>query len=106
MIRRKVRRRAVPGAAVLRFANQNAYQNMADAGAMREGAAARTLERASARLQETAESLEAALAAVPPGAGRADLHEAIGTIMDTLRLVASVHARLDRCDSAGAAVAD
>ncbi|MCW2237493.1 hypothetical protein [Azospirillum canadense] len=62
----------------------------------------RHLEQACARLQDAAEELESVIAAMPTADGQADLHEAIGSIMETLRLVASAHASLDRpeCDAA------
>jgi len=55
------------------------------------------LEQACVRLQEAAEELEAVLAALPsPTAGGAeDVHEALGTIMETLRLLSDAHGRLE-----------
>ncbi|CAO3351578.1 hypothetical protein VH569_07315 [Azospirillum sp. 11R-A] len=52
------------------------------------------LEHACARLQDAAVELETVLATLP-GDEQADLHEAIGSIMETLQLIASAHARLE-----------
>ncbi|WP_247876024.1 hypothetical protein [Azospirillum sp. TSH100] len=54
----------------------------------------RHLEHACARLQDAAVELETVLATLP-GEEQADLHEAIGSIMETLQLIASAHARLE-----------
>lgn len=57
-------------------------------------------------LQDAADDLESVLSDMPVPAGRADLNEAIGTIMETLRLVASAHARLDPPQVHGGVPAD
>ncbi|WP_448206678.1 hypothetical protein [Azospirillum sp. sgz302134] len=62
---------------------------------MRSANAARHLEQACARLQDAAEELETVLASMHAPDGQADVNEAIGSIMETLRLVSSVHAQLD-----------
>ena len=61
----------------------------------------RRLERACASLQDAAEELEAVLAALPsPGASGAEpVHEAIGCIMETLRLLYDAHGRLETRDT-------
>lgn len=99
MFRRKSGSRAAVSPASLHFANRNAYLSMTEfaRGRPANGAATmRHLEQACARLQDAAEELESVVAAMPTADGQADLHEAIGSIMETLRLVASAHARLDR----------
>jgi len=83
----------------MHFANRNAYQGMVDLTRARSAngtATVRHLEHACARLQDAADELESVLVDMPSLAGQADLQEAIGSIMETLRLVASAHARLDR----------
>lgn len=51
------------------------------------------LQSASRRLQSAAAELESALSLIPSNAAQAELHEAIGAIMDSLQLVASAHTR-------------
>ncbi|QCO14460.1 hypothetical protein D3869_04030 [Azospirillum brasilense] len=68
--------------------------------------AKRQLEEACVRLQDAADDLESVLSDMPLPAGRADLNEAIGAIMETLRLVASAHARLEHPQIRGGAVVD
>ena len=83
----------------MHFANRNAYLGMGDLICARSAngtATIRHLEHACSRLQDAADELESVLIDMPSLAGQADLHEAIGSIMETLRLVASAHARLDR----------
>lgn len=100
MIRRNVGMRAGANTASLHFANRNAYFGMSASAHARSanggGGTARHLEQACARLQDAAEELEAVLAAIPSPDGQADLHEAIGSIMETLQLIASAHANLGR----------
>lgn len=99
MFRRKAGSRATASPTSLHFANRNAYPNMTIATPVRvanDSATMRHLEQACARLQDAAEELESVVAAMPTADGQADLHEAIGSIMETLLLVASAHARLDR----------
>ena len=84
--------------ASLHFANRNATKaGKADvrlhfANAPETG---RHLEQACASLQDAAGELEAVLSHLPGSNGQADLHEAIGSIMETLQLIASAHARLE-----------
>ncbi len=97
------------GVASLQNANQNAYrsiENAAVSGPADGLATKRRLEEACVLLQDAADGLELALSGMAAPAGRADLHEAIGTIMETLRLVASAHARLDGARLPGGAAAD
>ncbi|TWA59273.1 hypothetical protein FBZ82_12635 [Azospirillum brasilense] len=93
----------------LQTANQNAYHAMQKAAASLPAngvLAKRQLEEACVRLQDAADDLESVLSGMPMPAGRADLNEAIGTIMETLRLVASAHARLEHPQIHGGALAD
>ncbi|MDQ2101855.1 hypothetical protein [Azospirillum isscasi] len=86
------------GGASLQTANQNAYRDMHDAPPSHPAsglAAKRRLEKACVLLQDAADDLESVLSGMPVPAGQSDLNEAIGTIMETLRLVASAHARLE-----------
>ncbi|AIB11092.1 hypothetical protein ABAZ39_03465 [Azospirillum argentinense] len=95
--------------ASLQSANQNAYRNMQKAPlshAANGVTAKRQLEEACVLLQDAADDLESVLSGMPVPAGRADLNEAIGTIMETLRLVASAHARLEHPQIHGGALAD
>ena len=95
--------------ASLQTANQNAYRNMQKApssGSADGVMAKRQLEEACVLLQDAADDLESVLSGMPVPAGRADLNEAIGTIMETLRLVASAHARLEHPPTHGGALAD
>ncbi len=99
MIRRKIGVRAGANTASLHFANRNAYLGMGISQRARSASAAGTarhLEQACVRLQDATDELETALSAIPSPDGRADLHEAIGSIMETLRLIAAAHARLER----------
>ncbi|KAA0678826.1 hypothetical protein [Roseomonas genomospecies 6] len=87
------------GGASLQNANQDAYHSMQNAASLHPAdglAAKRRLEEACVLLHDAAEDLESALPGMAAPAGRADLNEAIGAIMETLRLVASAHARLER----------
>ncbi|GAA4251379.1 hypothetical protein GBZ26_23195 [Azospirillum formosense] len=93
----------------LQTANQNAYRNMQKAPLSHRAngvTAKRQLEEACVLLQDAADDLESVLSGMPVPAGRADLNEAIGTIMETLRLVASAHARLEHPQIHGGALAD
>lgn len=51
------------------------------------------LQSACRRLQSAAEDLESALGLLRSDGAQAELHEAIGAIMESLQLVASAHAR-------------
>ncbi|CAO3419164.1 hypothetical protein [Azospirillum endophyticum] len=101
MMRKKLGTRATGNTAHLHFANRNATRtgkpaahlhsaNDSDAG---QGTSLH-LEHACASLQNAAVELETVLATLP-GDEQADLHEAIGSIMETLQLIASTHARLE-----------
>jgi len=61
----------------------------------------RRLEQACMSLQDAAEELEAVLAALPsPDASGAEhVHEAIGTIMETLRLLSDAYGCLETRDT-------
>ena len=78
------------------IANRIAYRGMEAAQPPR-----RRLEQASVSLQEAAEELEAVLAALPsPDASGAEpVHEAIGCIMETLRLLYDASRRLETRDT-------
>lgn len=80
----------------LQIANRFAYRGMENAQPPR-----RRLEQACVSLQDAAEELEAVLAALPsPDAnGAEDVHEAIGTIMETLRLLNDAYGRLETRDT-------
>lgn len=95
MVRRKLGVRGGASASSLHFANRNARIGAGGGGHSHSAAdgtdAGKHLELAGARLQAAIEELEAALASTTSPRGRADLHEAIGAIMDTLHLVASAH---------------
>lgn len=51
------------------------------------------LQSACRRLQSAADELESALCLIRSDDAQAELHEAIGAIMDSLQLVASAHTR-------------
>lgn len=78
------------------FANRFAYRGMENAQPPR-----RRLEQACVSLQDAAEELEAVLATLPtPDANGAEpVHEAIGTIMETLRLINDAYGRLETRDT-------
>ena len=80
----------------LQIANRIAYRGMENAKPPR-----RRLEQACVSLQDAVEELEDVLDALPsPGAGGADeVHEAIGTIMETLRLLNTAYGRLETRDT-------
>ncbi|WP_149163159.1 hypothetical protein [Azospirillum brasilense] len=93
----------------LQTANQNAYRNMQTASSPHPADGVMTkrqLEEVCVLLQDAANDLETVLSGMPMPAGRADLNEAIGTIMETLRLVASAHARLEQPQIHGGALTD
>lgn len=93
----------------LQSANHNAYRAMPKAPPSHPANGAlvkRQLEEACVLLQDAADDLESVLSDMPVPAGQADLNEAIGTIMETLRLVASAHARLDPPQVHGGVPAD
>ncbi|KAA0591711.1 hypothetical protein FZ942_30495 [Azospirillum lipoferum] len=106
MMRKKLGTRGTGNSVHLHFANRNATR--AGKPAMRLHSAndpgdndrtavqgtSHHLEHACARLQDAAVELETVLATLP-GDEQADLHEAIGSIMETLQLIASAHARLE-----------
>jgi len=106
MMRKKLGTRATGSSVHLHFANRNATRagkpatrlhSANDPGASAQQAVlgkGRHLEHACARLQDAAVELETVLATLPDGE-QADLHEAIGSIMETLQLIASAHARLE-----------
>ncbi|BAI71180.1 hypothetical protein AZL_005420 [Azospirillum sp. B510] len=111
MMRKKLGTRATGNGVHLHFANRNATRGGKPAtrlhSANEETAQAdgrddhsdqtgpcRHLEHACASLQNAAVELETLLATVR-GDEQADLHEAIGSIMETLQLIASAHARLE-----------
>lgn len=99
MFRRKSGSRTTASPTSLHSANRNAFQSMAGLAHLHIAngtATMRSLEHACARLQDAVEDLESAVGAMPTADGRADLHEAIGSIMESLRLVASAHSRLER----------
>ncbi len=96
-MRKKLGVRGVATEALLHFANRNAtrvrkngaslhFANGRDPG--------RHLEQACASLQDAAVELETVLSRLPGMDEQADLHEAIGSIMETLQLIAATHARL------------
>lgn len=106
MIRRNIGSREGCTTASLQIANRNASGGMKVAARVRPaqgGGTAHHLEQACARLQDAAEELESVLFAMPSPAGQADLHEALGSIMETLQLIASAHARLEPPGSGKAA---
>lgn len=88
------------GRGALQIANRFAYRGMENAQPPR-----RRLEQACVSLQDAAEELEGVLAALPsPTANGAangvdDIHEAIGTIMETLRLLNDAYGRLETRDT-------
>ncbi|MBP2228091.1 hypothetical protein J2847_001373 [Azospirillum agricola] len=97
MMRKKLETRGVAARISLHFANRNAtkaddaerrlhFANRREAG--------RGLEQACASLQDAAEELETVLARLRRPDERADLHEAIGAIMETMQLITATHARL------------
>ncbi|MBY6264635.1 hypothetical protein EI613_22330 [Azospirillum sp. 412522] len=106
MMRKKFGTRATGNGVHLHFANRNATRagkpatrlhsaNDAGGGEPATGqGTCRHLEHACARLQDAAVELETVLATLP-GDDQADLHEAIGSIMETLQLIATAHARLE-----------
>lgn len=80
------------------FANRNATRAGDIATGLRIAKrleAGRHLEQACASLQDAAVELESVLFDLPGLREQADLHEAIGSIMETLRLIASTQARLE-----------
>lgn len=97
MMRKKQGANGMAIEASLHFANRNATK-AAKADACLHFAngpnAGRHLETACARLQDAATELETLLAHLSGPSGKADLHEAIGSIMETMQLIASAHARL------------
>ncbi|MFP5517116.1 MAG: hypothetical protein ACLGJC_29040 [Alphaproteobacteria bacterium] len=101
MMRKKLGTRATGNGVHLHFANRNATRagkpaarlHFANDPGIGQGTS-RHLEHACASLQDAAVELEAVLAALP-GDEQADLHEAIGSIMETLQLIASAHSRLE-----------
>ena len=78
------------------IANRIAYRGMESAQPPR-----RRLEQACVSLQDAVEELEAVLDALPsPHANGADeVHEAIGTIMETLRLLNAAYGSLETRDT-------
>ena len=78
------------------IANRFAYRGMENAQPPR-----RRLEQACVSLQDAVEELEAVLDALPsPGASGAEhVHEAIGTIMETLRLLNDAYGSLETRDT-------
>ena len=78
------------------IANRIAYRGMEVAQPPR-----RRLEQACASLQDAAEELEAVLASLPsPDASGAErVHEAIGCVMETLRLLCDASGRLETRDT-------
>lgn len=78
------------------IANRIAYRGMEKAQPPR-----RRLEQACVSLQDAVEELEAVLDALPsPHANGAEpVHEAIGTIMETLRLLNDAYGRLETRDT-------
>lgn len=80
----------------LQIANRIAYRDMECARPPR-----RRLEQACVSLQDAVEELEAVLEGLPsPVAGGAEhVHEAIGTIMETLRLLNDAYGRLETRDT-------
>ncbi len=96
-MRRKLGANDMAMSASLHFANRNAtkagktglslhFANGIDAG--------HRLELVSASLHDAAVELESMLPGLPGPDEQADLHEAIGSIMETLQLIAATHARL------------
>ena len=101
MMRKKVGTRAAGNSVHLHFANRNATRAGKPAARLHSAndpdasqGTGRHLEHACASLQNAAVELETVLARLP-GDEQADLHEAIGSIMETLQLIASTHARLE-----------
>lgn len=97
MMRKKLGTRATGNGVHLHFANRNATRpgkSSAHLHFANDLGTGRHLEHACARLQDAAVELETVLAQLS-GDEQADLHEAIGSIMETLQLIASAHARLE-----------
>ncbi|PWC33468.1 hypothetical protein TSO352_23695 [Azospirillum sp. TSO35-2] len=97
MMRKKLGMRATGSGVHLHFANRNARRGGKAASHLHfanDPGTGRHLEHACARLQDAAVELETVLAQLH-GDEQADLHEAIGSIMETLQLIASAHARLE-----------
>ncbi|ANC93025.1 hypothetical protein A6A40_01640 [Azospirillum humicireducens] len=101
MMRKKLGTRATGNGVHLHFANRNATRSGKPAARLHFAndlgigqGTSRHLEQACASLQDAAVELEAVLATLP-GDEQADLHEAIGSIMETLQLIASAHSRLE-----------
>ncbi|AWK86567.1 hypothetical protein DEW08_10235 [Azospirillum thermophilum] len=97
MIRRRPGIRSVSAATPLHSANRFANRAGGLHGELQFAKpleTSRHLEEACARLQEAAAELESALPAVPDAGGRADLTEAIGSIMETMRMISAAHSHL------------
>lgn len=90
--------RGVGAEAVLHFANRNAIRggkNATRSHFANRPATGRHLEQACASLQDAAVELESVLFSLSGSTEQADLHEAIGSIMETLQLIAATQARLE-----------
>ncbi|MBP2302324.1 hypothetical protein [Azospirillum picis] len=97
MMRKKLGTRVSSSGVHLHFANRNATRTRNAAGRLQfanDHRTGRRLEHVCAHLQDAAVELETVLSQLP-GGEQADLHEAIGSIMETLQLIASAHARLE-----------
>ncbi|RJF81995.1 hypothetical protein D3877_18090 [Azospirillum cavernae] len=98
MMRKKLGMRGVGAEAVLHFANRNAIRggkNATRSHFANRPATGRHLEQACASLQDAAVELESVLFSLSGSTEQADLHEAIGSIMETLQLIAATQARLE-----------
>lgn len=97
MMRKRLGTRGAEAPAVSQFANRNATGAAGNATGLQIAnrlATGRHLEQACASLQDAAVELESVLFSLPEPGGQADLHEAIGSIMETLQLIAATQARL------------
>jgi len=83
---------SVADTGVLHFANRIAQHGKETALPPR-----RRLEQAGEHLMDAVEELEAVLSALPSpdAAGADEVHEALGAIMETLRLLNDAHGRLE-----------
>ncbi len=98
MMRKRLGTHGADAPPVSQFANRNATRAAGNANRLQIAnglATGRHLEQACASLQDAAVELESVLFSVPDGEEQADLHEAIGSIMETLRLIAATQARLE-----------
>jgi hypothetical protein len=97
MMRKNSGERGVTAEALLHFANRNATRLRKGGDSLHSanvGDPSRHLEQACVSLQRAATELEVVMTRLPGSDEQADLHEAIGSIMETLRLISGTHARL------------